>query len=77
MLKFPDSTLVSTKLAHCYFFGGNRALLESSSAENSWIYTQRKKLKVIYCVFVLEGLEEFNRQILWFHKEKPAWPVLN
>lgn len=37
----------------------------------------KKKEKVIYCIFVLEGLEEFNRQALWFHKEKPAWPILN
>lgn len=37
----------------------------------------KKKLRVIYCIFVLEGLEEFNGQILWFHKEKPAWTILN
>lgn len=40
------------------------------------LYSNQKE-KVIYCIFVLEGLEEFNRQGLWFHKEKPAQLILN
>lgn len=32
---------------------------------------------MIYCIFVLESVEEFNRQALCFHKEKPAQPILN
>lgn len=51
------------------------SLSEISVAENIWFYTQRKKM--IYCIFVLEGLKEFSRDVLWFYTEKPALPILN
>jgi len=40
------------------------------------LYSKEKE-KMIYCIFVLEGLEEFSREVLWFYREKPALAILN
>lgn len=76
MLYCTDSTLASTKLIHCSFLVETKAFRKHCCRKQLDLYSKEKE-KMIYCIFVLEGLEEFSGQALWFHRDKPALPVLN